>query len=508
MTAYSNPKIWYVGPTNPPTYPDFDSIQKAINNASVMPGDIIEVMNNNTSPYYEHLYVNKSLTIRKYAGHHPIIDGKGTGTLVSINASNVVLTGFTIRNAESGIRVSSCNNCISANTIWSMSDYGIFVCGLGNHSIIGNVVQTADGARGISIESPDNTLKDNSVFGTHCYNFGVDPRYPYQKIDTSNRINGKPIYYLVNQSDFQIPSDAGYVAIVNSRNITVKNLNLSYNIQGILTFNSVNITIEANTILNNERGIELYSSQYNIIENNTVKNNSIIGLLLEKFAYDNTIVYNNIEENTCGIGFEESNGSKIYRNNFINNRWQVYWVHTTNFFDNGREGNYWSDYYGNDLNKDGVGDAPHPPDYLPLMEPWSVEKVFNVTRYGKQYPITTFSNSTRARDSVSWNRNQRKISFNLTSGTTENINIIVPRDWLEDPFEIKLGGLPINPANLSISQDTDNTYISFNYAPGSYMIEIVGSKVLGYKHGDINNDGKVNILDCIVLSNNFGSSDE
>jgi hypothetical protein len=46
-----------------------------------------------------------------------------------------------------------------------------------------------------------------------------------QDIDTSNTIDGKPIYYLVGASNVVIDasSNAAFVGVVNSVNVTVKN---------------------------------------------------------------------------------------------------------------------------------------------------------------------------------------------------------------------------------------------------------------------------------------------
>jgi hypothetical protein len=50
-----------------------------------------------------------------------------------------------------------------------------------------------------------------------------------------------------------------------------------------------------------------------------------------------------------------------------------------NLWDNGVEGNYWSDYHGHDFDKNGIGDTPyiideiaesHPQDRYPLMTPY------------------------------------------------------------------------------------------------------------------------------------------
>jgi len=49
----------------------------------------------------------------------------------------------------------------------------------------------------------------------------------------------------------------------------------------------------------------------------------------------------------------------IFHNNFINNTIQVSSSGSTDFWDNGQQGNYWSDYNGTDSNQDGIGDTPY-----------------------------------------------------------------------------------------------------------------------------------------------------
>jgi hypothetical protein len=51
----------------------------------------------------------------------------------------------------------------------------------------------------------------------------------YEDIDTSNTINGKPIYYLVGQSNVVIDgtSNCGYLGLISCDNITAVNLDTS-----------------------------------------------------------------------------------------------------------------------------------------------------------------------------------------------------------------------------------------------------------------------------------------
>jgi parallel beta-helix repeat protein len=90
------------------------------------------------------------------------------------------------------------------------------------------------------------------------------------------------------------------------------------------------------------------------------------------WASDNTVKENTICENDLGFRIEEySDGNLMHTNNIIDNTIQAE-DEGINTWDNGAEGNYWSDYTGSDLDNDGVGDTdlPHQGlDWCPLMNP-------------------------------------------------------------------------------------------------------------------------------------------
>lgn len=239
----------------------------------------------------------------------------------------------------------------------------------------------------------------------------IGPFYFTNDVDTSNIINNKPIYYWVGEADKTIPADAACVILVNCTNITVENLNLANNQNAILLAFSNNCTIKGNNIQNSSaiissdwylatrygRGIRLISSSNNLIEANNIANNyegiSMFQKTISLYDYntnqgtytslltkDNTIVANNLTSNNIGIhidnelvviGSSESekdvSNNTFYHNNFFNNTTQVRLpsedsrgqLSFRNQWDNGSEGNFWSDYTGTDNNSDGIGDSPY-----------------------------------------------------------------------------------------------------------------------------------------------------
>jgi parallel beta-helix repeat protein len=108
--------------------------------------------------------------------------------------------------------------------------------------------------------------------------------------------------------------------------------------------------------------------------NNTIVLNRLIAInwlsIYLVYSSNNTLTENTIREGDYGINAMHSNGNRIYRNNFIDNEVQQYQVNSVNEWNDDAEGNYWSDYFGVDLNEDGVGDTmlPHSGvDYYPLV---------------------------------------------------------------------------------------------------------------------------------------------
>jgi len=130
---------------------------------------------------------------------------------------------------------------------------------------------------------------------------------------------------------------------------------------GISVSLSFNNTIEGNTFRNCGYGVFLESSSYNLIVGNTLVGNSY-GIVLKTVAY--------IPELPPP---PSSNFNTVHHNNFVNNGAQAVYSGYGNVWDDGSEGNFWSNYGGADLDGDGVGDTDIPcegVDYYPLMKPF------------------------------------------------------------------------------------------------------------------------------------------
>lgn len=207
-----------------------------------------------------------------------------------------------------------------------------------NNNITGNIVSSNEGGGIYLCKSSGNKLRSNVLHGNE-YNFGVyaygwpgyQVSYYYQDIDSTNTVNGKPIYYLVKETDVTIDehTNAGYVGLVSCNNITVKNLNLINNGQGILVVNTTNSVLYNNTALNNEDSINLYDSNYNTITGSNVLNN-INGIRLHS-SNSNNVTNNNIP-NSRGyycIELHDSSNNNVTDNDVSNSRWGI-WLNFCN----------------------------------------------------------------------------------------------------------------------------------------------------------------------------------
>jgi parallel beta-helix repeat protein len=142
------------------------------------------------------------------------------------------------------------------------------------------------------------------------------------------------------------------------------------------------VTIKNLNIENFSIGMYIWT-QNNTIMGNAVSKN-IVGILIS--GSNVTIAKNYISDNLRGIfmGFNTGvtpNDILLFQNAFEKNNIQLNGCQCKTYnasepphnWDNGKEGNYWSDYNGTDANHDGIGDIPYTIDILnrdrvPLME--------------------------------------------------------------------------------------------------------------------------------------------
>lgn len=333
---------------------------------------------------------SNNVTIR-----NTIIKNFDTGVIpCQSGISDCVFSGNTITSNYYGISLRSVspshNNTIKGNAI-SNNDYGIDLVSSYCNTISGNVIVenvriamalwnctdnfisknniTNNEEYGLYIyRGRNNTFSGNRMSGNQ-YNFGIEGdtlNNFMHSIYASNTVDGKPIHYLINQTNLVIDPpthlEVGYLAIINCVNITIRDLTLAKNMQGLLLAYTNYSTITGNSVLDNWFGVWMHCSL-----NNTVTGNSLI-------------------DNLIGLSLFGSFDNRIHHNAFISN--MLYPVTSSvseNLWNDSYPsgGNYWSNYadtdlYGgshqNETGSDGIGDTPYRVwggifDYYPLMKP-------------------------------------------------------------------------------------------------------------------------------------------
>lgn len=399
---------------------------------------------------------------------------------------------------------------------------------------------------GFHLSGENNILRNNRI-NNNTYNFGVSGIGKHD-VDTSNTVNGKPIHFWMNKLLGEVPADAGYIALVDSANIVVRNLNLSHNEQGILLIRTSNITLEdfhpsnnvygmyiqesSNSTLhdidlvNNTYGIYLHDCSSLLIDGSSIANNSY-GIFLSA-SVNSTIWANDITQNTRGIHISGSSDNNIYHNNFIKNNQQVVVSGTVAnawnlSYPSG--GNYWSDYtgpdeckgvYQNETGNDGIVDTSYVIDQdnidnHPLSAPWS--SPINIIMPGNTtYRGTNITLTFTVDFSTSWMGYSLDDNANVT--TTENITltdlsysshhiIIFANDTSGNMYSSAKVYFTITfLTDLNYDKEVETRDLAMTcYAQGSYPRDSRWKVVT-----DVNKDGTVDILDIALVAADYGET--
>ena len=103
--------------------------------------------------------------------------------------------------------------------------------------------------------------------------------------------------YWIDHHDEGVPSDAAFIGLVSCTNISVKDLEIRNNFQGIVGVDISNCTIENSNFLNNDgHGIFFVSSKDNTIKNNAFRSSFFSGIFLQSQSNSN-FIYNNTFSN-------------------------------------------------------------------------------------------------------------------------------------------------------------------------------------------------------------------
>ena len=309
---------------------DYTTIQDAINAAD--DGDTIYVY---PGIYYGLITVNKTLTLTGEDTQTTIIDDEQLGEdTVTLTASNVHISRFTIRNGprgcgyNAGLKLQNADNCVIDHMVFTDNCWAAEIresenCVFTDNMIIDNVqggvhLAFADGAvvkdcvfsgnerRGLQISKGNDQVISYNTFINCGIDMGAQPP-PGNTIHctiTDNTVNGKPLVYLEHEQG-KIIKDAGQVIINQCKGIIIRKLNIENTSTGISIYKSSFIFVLGNTIMNNFHGIGVGKLFFVTLRNNNIYDNWYNGIGLSGNILT-TIYFNKITGNDIGLYVHQS----------------------------------------------------------------------------------------------------------------------------------------------------------------------------------------------------------
>ncbi len=344
----------------------WQSVRQAVEAAA--PGDVVRVR---PGGYKEHsIQINKKLVLQGTG--FPVLEGNDLEEILIITADSVRVEGFELRRAgksqlkdQAAIRVRKARYFVIQQNRIVDAYFGIYLEHSSHGLVEGNVLLGT---------ATHEASAGNAIHGWYGRHLEI----------SSNYIKGH--------------RDGVYLEFVDS-SLVVNNIS-EYNVRyGLHYMFSNDDQYVCNVFRSNGAGVAvMFSKRIQMRENRFERNwgTTAYGLLLKEI-YDADIQDNHFLYNTVGIFLEGATRISYQRNEFQYNGWAVqmtggcldnhftrnnFLANTLDLVVNSRvnnntfNGNYWSEYTGYDLNRDGTGDVPHRPvklfSYILAQSPESI----------------------------------------------------------------------------------------------------------------------------------------
>jgi len=296
----------------------------------------------------------------------------------------------------------------SSTTLWSPKR-GIHLLQVNNCNISGNNIIGSEWGAGVWLyESSKNIIASNNIEGGYT---GIRLDFSPENFGCSNNIKG--------------------------------------NYEGITLRNSNDNLFTANSMTSNNNGIRLIGSNRNIFSGNNITS----------WEYG-------VRFGDDGAYLTDAENNTFYQNNFIGNPKNVesfVVVTGTNYFDNGKVGNYYSNFHSMDQDNDGVSDTPYVMadyfndtdfvDHYPLVAPLNASSIAIV------YPDWAFPTSVQV------------VSPTNSAYTSENVTLTFTVNKNPSWMGYSLDGL----GNVTIDGNTTIT----NLPNGSHNVTVSANDTLG-----------------------------
>jgi parallel beta-helix repeat protein len=174
-----------------------------------------------------------------------ITNNKFDGISINLVSNNSIQNCTITDNEGDGISIdwASNNNSIQNCTITDNKADGIFLAKTSNNNSIQNCTITDNEGGGISIKESTNNIIISNFFTHDGITIRGDLEECIQRIE-NNTVNGKPLYYLLNQDEVTLDGiEIGQLIMVNCHDAIIRNLDISntdyYGIQALYSSNNL-----------------------------------------------------------------------------------------------------------------------------------------------------------------------------------------------------------------------------------------------------------------------------